>query len=106
MTYSKFFAQPDLVARYLQIYRQATPRPPFTPGDGFDWEAQHPPLYYALLAPLAKATDRLPFVSQIFWLRLASYLLALAGVALGLLAVRQCGGGVESNSGVIGIALV
>src|SRR4029453_7359463 len=58
----------------------------FAPTSELNWEAQHPPLYYALLAPLMRATDTLPFNTQFFVLRLASYLLAALGLVIGLSA--------------------
>ena len=53
-TYKMFFAQPDLVENYASSYREAS-FPAFRPGQT-NWEAQHPPLYYMLLAAVDKAT--------------------------------------------------
>lgn len=90
MTYSKFFARPELADRYLQAYRQFHPHPPYVPSQKSpNWEAQHPPLYYGLMALLMKATGGLSFVAEIFVLRLASFMLALGGVMLGLAALRR-----------------
>lgn len=58
----------------------------FGAGPVTNWEAQHPPLYYALLAPLYRATHGLPFREHLLGLRLASWLLAFAGLAIGALA--------------------
>src|SRR5450759_841907 len=88
LTYKKFFAQPNLVENYLSSYRQAG-FSVYRPSQEQNWQAQHPPLYYMLMAPLEKATERLSFVTQMFILRLVSFLIALAGVAFGLLASRQ-----------------
>jgi hypothetical protein len=87
-TYKMFFTQRDLVENYFSSYRKAS-FPAFRPSQEQNWEAQHPPLYYILLAAVDKATERLPFLTHFFILRLVSFLIALAGVAFGLLACRQ-----------------
>jgi len=56
----------------------------FEPGSSLNWQAQHPPLYYLLLFPLMRANDGLSFVTQLLVLRTASWLMALAGLALGV----------------------
>lgn len=92
MTYAKFFADPLRVEQYKKLYRSNdVERMPYSPGEGLNWQAQHPPTYYMLLAPLTKATDKLPLVTQVFLLRLASFILALGGVAFGFLAVSRKG---------------
>jgi len=83
ITYQKFFASPDLQKDFVARYRDG--RAPVAYAritDEFNWEAQHPPLYYLIMAPLMKATDGLPLVSQFFVLRLASFLLAYAGLLI------------------------
>ena len=104
LTYSKFFAQSDLVTDYLDEYRRATPRASYAAGEGLNWEAQHPPLYYVLMAPVTKITENVSFVAQIFWLRLASYGLALVGVAIGLLAAKR-GSSLGGSAAVTGFLL-
>jgi hypothetical protein len=51
-----------------------------------NWEAQHPPLYYRLLTPVYRALHPLPFRAHLFGLRLVSWSLAFAGLAIGVLA--------------------
>jgi 4-amino-4-deoxy-L-arabinose transferase-like glycosyltransferase len=103
--YTKFFEYSELVDSYSQTYRQPHPHSPYAPSKGLNWQAQHPPLYYLLLAPLEKATDHFSFVSQFFLLRLASYLLALAGVAFGLLAIKQSNKLGNMSPAIIGFIL-
>ena len=105
LTYSKFFAQPDLVEHYRLAYRQPSLGTSYHPGEGLNWEAQHPPLYYILLTPLEKITEHFPFVTRIFLLRLASFLLVLAGVALGFLASRDPKMPLKADPAVIGFML-
>ncbi len=104
MTYAKFFAQPNLVASYVSTYRRPEVSV-FHPSHDPNWQAQHPPLYYALLAPLEIATESWPFTTRIFLLRLASFLIALGGVAFGLLAIGQSGKSLKSDPSFIGFAL-
>jgi hypothetical protein len=105
MVYSKFFKQPALVEQYQQTYRQHLPSIMYHPSHELNWQAQHPPLYYLLLTPLVKAVDEFSFSTQFFLLRLASFFLALTGVALGLLAVNQPDQPPERNPVMIGFLL-
>jgi Dolichyl-phosphate-mannose-protein mannosyltransferase len=101
LSYDKFFSQPELVKNYSARYRQ-TNFPAFQPSQELNWEAQHPPLYYALLAIASKITEQLPFVTYFFLLRLFSFLLALAGVALAVLAFRQADKPITSDPIIVG----
>ena len=57
-----------------------------------NWQAQHPPLYYAMMTPLYRAAHGLGWVDHLLVLRLASFALAFAGLVLGVLAtVRYAG---------------
>ena len=105
LTYTKFFAQPDLVARFVQDYRRPQPHPPFVPSQQPNWEAQHPPLYYLLLAPVLRLIERTPLVSQIFVLRLLSYLLALTGIFFALMAIPVPGSSIEPRAAFTGFLL-
>ena len=105
MVYSKFFAHPELVEQYRQTYRQPLPRSPYRMSRVPNWQAQHPPLYYLLLAPLVSALDRVSFVTHFFLLRLISFLLAMAGVVFGLLAFRKPNLPPEANPATIGFVL-
>ena len=105
MTYSKFFARPDLVEHYQLAYRQPSAGTTYHPSQEQNWQAQHPPTYYILLAPIEKITEHFPFVTRIFLLRLASFMLALAGVALGLLACRDSNTPLNADPSVVGFML-
>ena len=102
MVYKKFFEHPELSEQYIKLYRQPLSAPVFLPSQQINWQAQHPPLYYLLLAPLISLFDHFSFTAQIFLLRLVSYLLALSGVAFGLLAVNQLTLEKERNTAVLG----
>jgi hypothetical protein len=84
MTYRTFFESPSAVARGAE----AVTRPPvgprrYAPSAVHNWEAQHPPLYYILLAPAYLVTAHLSWRGQLFSLRLISYLFAWGALALG-----------------------
>lgn len=81
--YSAFFQHPEAVARYESAYRSLPANWAFAPSSIPNWEAQHPPLYYLLMAPIMKATESLSLITQVLFLRVASYLLACAGFLIG-----------------------
>jgi hypothetical protein len=91
MTYHSFFANADALAHY-QVYQDKPATNAFVPGSTANWESQHPPLYYMLMAPIVRLTERLPFLTQIFVLRIVSYLLAFAGLMAGWVAIRRYAG--------------
>lgn len=88
MTYSKFFQKPELIANYLQVYRNTPVPSSYQEGSSISWEAIHAPLYYVLLAPIEKISNGLSLVTQVLLLRLATFLIVIVGVAL---AMRACG---------------
>jgi hypothetical protein len=88
MTYPAFFANAEAVARYRD-YRRLPADWVFAPSSVVNSEARHPPLYDVLMAPVTKLTEALPLVTQVFVLRLASYLLAFAGLMIGWSATRR-----------------
>ncbi len=89
ITYFKFFARPDRIDSYITTYRNTPIAHSYIPSDNLSWEAQHAPLYYLLLAPFEIISEKLSLVTQIFMLRLGSFLIALAGIALALYAARH-----------------
>jgi hypothetical protein len=105
LVYPKFFARPELVTHYLQAYRQPEPHVAYRPSTHSNWQAQHPPLYYVLLAQVLPWLDGLSFTAQFFVLRLISFALAVGGVAFGLAAVDRAGLAPERDPEVIGYAL-
>jgi hypothetical protein len=54
--------------------------------DTLNWQAQHPPLYYALMVPIYRAAHGLGWINHLLALRLASFTLAFVGLALGVIA--------------------
>jgi hypothetical protein len=89
MTYASFFAHPDLADSYIVSYRAKPIAHPYAPGNNVSWEALHAPLYYLVLAPFEKISEALPLIPQMLLLRLVSFTIALAGVALALYTQRH-----------------
>lgn len=105
LTYAKFFADPALIARFVEEYRRPHPHPPFVPSATPDYESQHPPLYYLALAPVSRLIEPAAFVTQIFVLRLVSYLLALVGVFFAWRAATSSGSIADRRAAVNGFLL-
>jgi hypothetical protein len=87
----------------------STPRR-YQPGVGWNWEVQHPPLYYLILAPVYLATRQLSWAEHLFALRLTSYFMAWLALAIGVYACattsRAFGGSRASQeAATLGIAL-
>jgi hypothetical protein len=61
----------------------------FAPGSRLNWEAQHPPLYYLLLAPLYRLVAGLSWPAHLLVLRLASWMIAFAGFAWGAIRTQS-----------------
>lgn len=55
----------------------------FSQGEGLNWQAQHPPLYYLLMVPLYRLGAHLDWPEHLLLLRLGSWGLAFAGFAWG-----------------------
>ncbi len=58
----------------------------YAPGHTLNWQAQHPPLYYALVVPMLRATSRMGWVDHFLGLRLFSFAMAFVGYVLGVWA--------------------
>lgn len=90
MVYGKFVRDQKLIDSYMAQYRESVPPAHFAfSAEPNNLYRQHPALYYALMAPVLRLVDGTPLVTQIFILRSLSYLLAVSGVALGILAISK-----------------
>ncbi len=88
--YGKFVRDRKLIDSYTAQYRESVPPAHFASStEPNNLYRQHPALYYALMAPVLRLVDGTPLVTQVFILRLLSYLLALSGIALGILAIGR-----------------
>ena len=87
LTYKKFFSSQELVDNYKNQNTGNSEGDNFTASNQPNWQSQHPPLYYFLMSPVVKLTENFPLSSQVFIIRIVSYVLVILGVALGLGAV-------------------
>ena len=90
-SYHDFFqAQPGVIAAARDAIQspRAAPRA-WTPGRIENWQAQHPPLYYYVLAPVYLATKSLSFAGQLFALRAFSCLIAWIGLCVTAVAALR-----------------
>lgn len=86
--YPKFFSDTKAVDSYIKDYRTEPVVNEFKYSDIPNWQAQHPPLYYLLLAPVVELSKSLSLYDQVITLRVISYLFALSGVFFGMLGAR------------------
>jgi hypothetical protein len=83
-TYADFFQSPAGVLQKARDYAHGTSwqKQTYSSNGTNDWEVQHPPLYYVLLAPVFAATKHLPFFFHFAVLRFVSYLFAWLSLAV------------------------
>ena len=72
----------------------------YASGPELNWQSQHPPLYYALMVPTYRLTAHGGWKAGLLALRLASFALAWAGLAIGVLATGRCVARGEADLGV------
>jgi hypothetical protein len=92
ITYRDFSSRPVPRAALDQMQ---TPRR-FSPSNLPNWQAQHPPLYYALMAPVYAATREWSWKHQFLALRALSWTMAFVGLAIGVWATDRAFEGDET----------
>ena len=95
ITYRHFFSTP--LSREVPITLN-TPRS-FTPSGVGNGEKQHPPLYYATLAPIYSMSRYWSWLTQMLLLRSVSWLFAFIGYVLGVVAIIRYWP--EKNAGMV-----
>jgi hypothetical protein len=84
LSYRDLFSSPEHVAAAARL-REPPERPrEFAPGEGENWQLQHPPLYYLLMGPAYALTAGWSWINQLFALRALSYITAWAGLVIGI----------------------
>ena len=80
--YKEFFASTPatIEAGRAAVRGSRTPRNGWRPGAGANWEAQHPPLYYLMMAPVYLSTKGWSLAGRLFLMRCISYLFAWGGL--------------------------
>ena len=85
MSYRDFMQDAGARGDFARTFTNAPDQPRrFEPGASLNWQAQHPPLYYVTLAPVVTLTGGLSLPAQLMVLRMASWLMAVAGLAIGV----------------------
>lgn len=85
--YQKFFSDKANQADYIKNYWHAPMSTSFIDSGVRNWQNQHPPLYYLLLAPLT--IQSIPFIYQFYMIRVVSFIIALTGIFFALLSLRN-----------------
>jgi hypothetical protein len=89
-TYTSLFqAGPPAVARATDAIHGLGSRRPFEAGGLENPAAQHPPLFYALLAPVYGLTNQLSLGGQLYALRFAAFLMAWLGLVAGVFVAAR-----------------
>jgi hypothetical protein len=73
----------------VAIHAERNPARPWRAGIQNNWEGQHPPLYYALLAPVWSVSKGWSMSAQFLLLRGISYLLAWGGLVIATLSIAR-----------------
>lgn len=87
ITYRAWFALDE--AREPLAHQRPSGERHFVAGETPNWQAQHPALYYRLLAPLLGATADLSWAVQLFALRLLSWTLSFAGLLISVYSTAR-----------------
>jgi hypothetical protein len=81
--YRNFFsAPPETIARGRAAIHDPNRERAWRPGEGWNWQAQHPPLYYLLISPAYLASKDWSLSTQLFVLRAVSYVVAWLALCL------------------------
>jgi len=92
--YRKFFAaSPDTIERGRAAIHGEGAERRWRPGDGANWEAQHPPLYYLLLSPAYLVSRHLSLAAHLFVLRGFSYVIAWVGLCVATICALRAASG-------------
>jgi hypothetical protein len=103
LRYRNFFTAD---AKITQNARRAVtmardPPPTGEPGQWGNWELQHPPLYYAVLAPTYLVSERWSLVAQLAFLRGLSYLAAWSSLCIAVFVAAKNFSGSGSGQAII-----
>jgi Predicted membrane protein (DUF2142) len=90
-TYFGFFSAGDGTADAGRRAIKTAPAAPrtFAPGQIENWQAQHPPLYYAVMAPAYLISKGWSLGAQLFFLRALSYLLGWLALCVVIVATLR-----------------
>lgn len=84
-----FFSDDLKLNFYEKEYRQPHKRSDFIYSPQENWEYQHPPLYYLVLAPFINFFSDISLLNKIIFLRVLSFIMALGGIVLAYKAIKD-----------------
>ena len=88
LTYKTFF-DGHYKENFIQKYKDNSFDFSYKKGEIINWQYQHPPLYYMVTGLILSPFDNLSLQSQINFLRILSFIFALIGVVISLIAVQK-----------------
>jgi hypothetical protein len=90
-SYPDFFAESleTIRAGAMAVHGDRDPARPWRAGAGTNWESHHPPLYYAVLAPVWSVSKAWSVHAQLVLLRSVSYLLAWGGLVVATISIAR-----------------
>jgi len=88
-SYARFFNDPALTTPYTQRYRQQDLPTTYQASPQRNWQYQHPPLYYRLMAGISQLRSPTNLLDTLLFLRLLSFGIAFAGLTIGLWATHR-----------------
>jgi uncharacterized membrane protein YeaQ/YmgE (transglycosylase-associated protein family) len=102
-SYSGFFASPANIIDMgrIAVYSNRDGSRAWLPGSGANWQAQHPPLYYLVMAPFYKLSKNWSLAAQLLFLRGISYFVAWIALCLASFSMIS-----RSQSPLIASALI
>lgn len=89
LTYNNFFKNKKNIENYKNQYRNNEFEKEFLPSTTYNWQIQHPPLYYLASSIIYKVNEHASLLNHFIALRIFSYLLALTGIFFTILAARR-----------------
>lgn len=88
-SYRNFFSDNAKISFYEKEYRQSHEVSNFIFSPQENWEYQHPPLYYLILAPFINFFSDISLLNKIILLRILSFLMALGGILFAYKAIKD-----------------
>ena len=95
LTYPEFFSKTDRATAAKVLWSSPPENSSYAPGDGINWQGQHPPLFYAILAMPYRLTVNWPIGWQLLVLRLVSTGLAAGSLVFWFLLLPK----IEASAG-------
>jgi len=105
--YERFFVNGTAMVDAGRDAAHLTPPEPrmWRPGAVANWQAQHPPLYYLLMAPVYQVSKTWSLGSQLFLIRVTSYLLAWGALCIAAFSALRMASQQKESTAAFALAL-